>query len=68
MFRTKAKQGEIAIPLITSVLAKRIATRRETERLFPGCAPPLDFTDRELQVIEHTLKLATTMLQQRGRP
>ena len=61
------KHGEITSPLITAILAKRIATRRETNRLFPGCARPLDFNDRELQVIEQSLRLATNMLLQQGK-
>jgi hypothetical protein len=62
----KPKQGEVTSPLITAILAKRVATHRETERLFPGCARPMMFTERELQVIEQALRLATNMLQQQG--
>jgi len=62
----RAKNGEVTSPLITTQLAGRIATRRETNRLFPECMRQLEFTDRELEVIEQSLRLATSMLQQRG--
>lgn len=62
----KGKDGEITSPLLTALLARRVATRLETERLFPGLAKPIDFNIRELQVIEQALRLATKMIQERG--
>jgi len=61
------KHGEITSPLITAVLANRVKTRLDTERLFPGMSRPLDFNERELQIIEQALRLATRALQQGSR-
>jgi len=57
------KHGEITSPLVTAVLAERVKTYRETEQMFPGCARPLQLNDRELQVIEQSLRLATKMME-----
>lgn len=61
------KQGEITYPLLTAVLAKRIATFLKTEAMFPGHAHPIGFSGRELQVIEQALRLATKMMQEHGK-
>lgn len=57
------KYGEITSPLLTAVLAARIKTYRETQYLFPGLARPLQLNDRELQVIEQSLRLATKAME-----
>jgi hypothetical protein len=58
------KHGEITSPLITAILANRIAIRLETEHLFPGLSKPLDFNERELKIIQQALRLATRALQE----
>jgi hypothetical protein len=65
--RSKPKDGEITSPLITAILAARVARHRETERLFPGCARPIQFTERELKIVEQCLRLATQTIQKGGR-
>jgi hypothetical protein len=58
------KHGELTSPLMTAVLAARIARHRTAAELFPGLARDVSFTERELQIIEQALRLATKMLQE----
>jgi hypothetical protein len=60
----KAKEGEIISPLFTAVLSARISRHLITSRLFPGLARNISFTERELQVMEQALRLATKVLQE----
>ena len=57
------KHGEITSPLITAILAKRIATHRKTVMLFGAAARPLELNDREWQIVEQSLRLATKMME-----
>ena len=61
------KHGEIISPLMTALLSARVARHLKTGQLFPGAEPPpLNFNERELQVIEQSLRLATRALQNGG--
>ena len=65
--RGRVKHGEVTSPLMTALLAARVARHLSTEKMFPGMAHPVDFNTRELQVVEQALRLATKMLQESGR-
>lgn len=66
MVRGRAKEGEITSPLLSAVLAARVRRYLVTESMFPGNARKPEFTDREWNIVDQALRIATKMLQENG--